>query len=211
MIRVVTRYVHAVRNILPIIILGLFSTQAAPAEVSLRTVDWQTNTDGHLVTVRLTETIGWGDLERVRAAMKLAKGKHKLVVALEMDSEGGDGDTGIILADYVAKNNIDVLLEGSCWSACSFAAMVALGRGNLFIRPGAELGVHTVYDTATGVPDKQWTKRAAAILSKLGAPHPPLKAMVDTPADDLTLFDYSDLERMGGIVLQGEWSWWMWE
>jgi hypothetical protein len=188
----------------------LFTAPVRGADVDLRAVDWQTNEGGRMVTVYLHEDIDIGDLERVRAAMVEARTGDKLVVALQLDSYGGDGNSGLELAEWVAANNINVLLAGRCWSACSFAALAALGRGNLLLRPGAELGVHQVYDD--GAPDRPnlpWTERAAVQLSRHGAPRTVLDAMLVTPPTGMATYGYSELVGMGALVLEG--NWWFWE
>jgi hypothetical protein len=167
--------------------------------------------DDNVVIVQLTDRIKTGDLFRVRKAMRAAKAAHKQVVALQLDSPGGDGDAGLELAEFVAKYNVDVILSTRCWSACSYTAMVALGKGNLLIKRGAELGVHQVYDNGSGLADPDWTRRAARRLGQIGAPQPLLDAMVDTPPEGLKTYDYDDLVAMGAMEIEGEWSWWIWE
>ena len=177
-------------------------------KVVLAPVLWQDNPDNKIVTVRLTDKIVPGDLERIRSAMVEARKTRKAVIALELASWGGDADTGLAIARYVYKNNIDVLLTAGCWSACAYAAMVALGRGNLMIRSGAELGVHQVYDNGTGESDKPWTERAANSLSKMGAPKDMLDGMVETSSDGMTYYRYNSLRSMGALVITDEFAWW---
>src|SRR5262245_65775969 len=48
---------------------------------------------------------------------------------LEMDSPGGDAESGMLIARWVHDNReVKVFVNDYCNSACSYAALVALGR-----------------------------------------------------------------------------------
>ena len=64
---------------------------------------------------------------------------------LEMNSPGGDVDSGMVIARWVHENRqIKVVVEDYCNSACSYAALVALGRGDLMVNASSSVGVHQV-------------------------------------------------------------------
>jgi hypothetical protein len=178
------------------------------ATASLAPVDWQSNPGEHIVTVRLEGKIMSGDVERIRTAMIRAKNTNKAVIALELVSWGGDADAGLAIARYVYKNNINVLLSDDCWSACGYAAMVALGRGNLMIRGSGNIGLHQVWDNVTGLSDKNWTEGAARTLSKMSAPKNMLKDMVATSSDGMTQYSFGKLRDMGALVINDDTWWW---
>lgn len=136
---------------------------------------------------------------------------RKHIVAIELDSWGGDGDAGIILADFVSRWRKKVVVINRCNSACSYAAMVALGQGKLWIGPGATVGVHQVKETDTGIPDRPWTERAAKILRRYGAPKAPLDAMVRTPPGSMVVLHESQLIELGAAALPMGWKWWLLE
>jgi hypothetical protein len=133
----------------------------------------------------------------------------KRIVAIELDSWGGDGDTGMMLADFVSMWDRRVVVINRCNSACSFAALVALGQGKLWVGPGASIGVHQVSDTATGDPDRLWTERAAKYLQRYGAPKAPLDAMLRTPPGSMTILHESQLIELGAAALPMGWRWWL--
>jgi hypothetical protein len=194
------------RNIVTIAILALtIPTHVEAATVALRSADWQNNPG--LVTVQLSSKIDTGDAGRVRNAVAKARRAHKKVIAIELYSPGGDGDAGMALARYVADSGLPVLMQGNCWSACAYAALVALGRGRLLIRAGAELGVHQVFDNGTKLPDKAWTANAANTLRLMGSPTAPLKDMVNTLPPGMTRYGYDQLVRMGATEVNGEMAW----
>ena len=175
--------------------------------VALAPVDWE---QSDAVTVKVYSTLEEGDLGRVKDAFAEARDADRRVLALEMASDGGDADTGLALAEYVAANDIEVLLRQRCWSACSFVALVALGRGNLTIREHAEIGVHQARDTYRGTASPDWTRDAAKRLKRLGAPAGPLKEMVETPPSSMSIYGYYQLQMMGATAMPGSW-WVFWE
>ena len=130
--------------------------------------------------------------------LRKARREHQTVVALELASWGGDADTGLAIAQFVYDNNMNVLLNGICSSACAYGALVALGHGRLVVRKNGVLGVHQVYDNGTRDPDRPWTVRAAKRLRKMGAPQGPLDDMCETTPSHMTWYYVDDLVGMGG-------------
>lgn len=122
-------------------------------------------------------------------------------IQLEMNSPGGDVDSGMGIARWVYENRqVKIVVEDYCNSACSFAALVALGRGDLTVDASSSVGVHQVIDVIDGRPGKAnvaWTKRAADTLRDYGAPEEPLVAMAATPPNGIAEFDAAALEKMG--------------
>jgi hypothetical protein len=127
-------------------------------------------------------------------------------IELEMNSPGGNVESGMIIARWVHEDQVVKVFDNDyCNSACSYAALVALGRGDLTIDAGASVGVHQVRDVLDGRPGKAnvtWTQRAADTLSGYGAPQEPLLAMMATPPSDSNDFDAVALEKMGASVAQ---------
>lgn len=200
------------RNRILTSLLGtLWATSSWTAEVTAERAYWPTDADVKLVTIRLSGEIVPGDLEQVKKARKKAIKDGYKIVALELDSWGGDGDEGVRLAGWVHYNEATVYVDGYCLSACSFPALVALSQGNLLIDYSAELGVHQVHDTATGEPDPQWTKMTAKVLHKsYGVRSEPLKDMVETPASGMTYFGYDTLLKWGAHTVEKDAALWAW-
>jgi hypothetical protein len=193
---------------------AIFAGAIAPAyaaDVSLHAVTWQDNPDGKLVTVRVYDKIEDGDLDRIKHFLWLARSQQKVIVALELDSWGGDGDTGLAIADFVAsKPLMKVYIGNRCWSACSYAALAALGMGNLLVGPYGEIGVHQVYTNSTHKADRAWTERAANKLRRYGAPNVVLEDMVNTSPDGLATYAAQSLEKHGATVFRSWWAWILW-
>jgi len=181
--------------LLPLIIGGAYEK---PAD------EWTHQPDTYSLTI--TEGIEPGLMDSIRQQLSESR-KH--IVALELDSWGGDGDTGIMLADFVSRWKKKVVVINRCNSACSFAALVALGQGKLWVGPDATVGVHQVYDAETGDPDRIWTERAAKILRRYGAPKAPLDAMVRTPPGSMEVLHESQLIELGAAALPMGWWWWL--
>jgi hypothetical protein len=163
---------------------------ALPAKAS------EISIDRHVVMVR--GRLEKGDTGRVQLAVsKVELGGQEAL--LELNSDGGDGKTGLLLAEYVASSGLTVIVNRHCWSACSYPALVALGRGKLVIGPEAEVGVHQVYGTLDGKTDIPWTIDAARQLRKIGAPKKPLEDMIKTAADWMKIYEYDELIDMGAV------------
>lgn len=178
-----------------------FAVANAFALALANAADVRVNPDaGGKVTVRVGDGLAVGDLEKLLNTMQKAWEDGYLVVAVELVSDGGDGDTGLALAEYVHDQKINVLLSGRCYSACAFPAMVALGQGTLTIRVGADLGVHQAKDTLSGEDDPWWTELAARRLRNLGAPEQMLADMLATPPNGLKRYSYDELVAMGAMV-----------
>jgi len=188
----------------------LWATTAHAGDVELDRIYWRPNDNGHEVALHFTGGVKEGDLLRIKSAIIEAAVGNKLVSALWLDSWGGDGDTGIMIADWVYRTKIEVFVDDTCLSACAFAALVALGHGRLVITDKAEIGVHQVITTATGKPDLPWTRMAAEILRKYGAPREPLQLMCDAPSDKMKMLSPSMLAAFGAEVMQQpfKWGWW---
>lgn len=188
------------------LILLLGCSSAHGASIALRAID----ESGRLFTVRVQDRLNAGDLWEIKKVLKQARREHKKVVALELASWGGDADTGMVIADFVFFKKMKVLINGVCSSACSYAALVALGNGNLMVRSAGVLGVHQVYDNGTRDPDRPWTRRAGDQLLKLGAPSVPIEMMVNTLPSGMVWYYADDLVSMGAVKLDTDTSWWPW-
>lgn len=156
--------------------------------------------------VWVTDKLEYDTLDDVKTVMVRSE---KRIIGIELDSWGGDGDGGLALAEFISRYDGKIFIFNRCNSACSFAALVALGQGKLWVDSGAEIGVHQVYDNGTRLPNKPWTKRAAKQLRRYGAPKAPLDAMVETPPSDMVVFHESQLISMGARALDLGWEWWL--
>lgn len=197
------------RNHIIALFLLLSGSHAQGATIALRLIDWGAP-DDRLFTIRVQDGLATGDLDTIKSLLKQARREGKTVVALELGSWGGDADTGMAIADFVFVKKMKVVVNGVCSSACSYAALVALGGGRLMVRSAGVLGVHQVFDNGTHDPDRPWTRRAADRLLKLGAPSGPLETMVQTLPSGMVWYYADDLVGMGAFKLKEGWSWWPW-
>lgn len=190
------------RTVALFLLLGCSYAQGAT--IALRLID----ESDRLFTIRVQDGLTPGDLDTIKSLFQQARHEHKKVVALELGSWGGDADTGMAIAYFVHDKDIKVVVNGICSSACSYAALVALGNGMLAVRSTGVLGVHQVYDNGTHDPDRLWTRRAADQLLKLGAPPGPLETMVQTVPSSMVWYYADDLVGMGAIEVDSGWTWW---
>jgi hypothetical protein len=183
---------------------------AHAADISVERIYWQPNDGGREVAIYYSGGVRKGDIRHLYDAMSEAKRDGKLVRALWLDSWGGDGDTGLRLAEFVVRQKLDVFVDDQCISACAYPALVALGRGRLLITSDADIGVHQVKDDASGQPDPTWTRRAADRLYGWGAPRAPLEIMCDQPPNGMQMLSPSMLAALGAQVMKQpfKWSWW---
>lgn len=189
--------------------LLLGGSHAQGASIALRLIDWDSSED-RLFTIRVQDRLEPGDLPRIKQMLRRARRDGLTVVALELGSWGGDADAGMAIAKFVHGSGMKVVVNGVCSSACSYAALVALGKGRLMVRQTGVLGVHQVFDNATHDPDRPWTKRAADKLRKWGAPAGPLEDMVKTLPSGMVWYYADDLVGMGAFKLDQGWEWWPW-
>ena len=188
-----------------LLMLALSCVPLSAAEITLEPVDWQDN--DRLVIVLLRGTIVPGDTDRIGLAFVRAIKAKKTIIALQLNSLGGDADAGLAIADYVRRHSTKVLLRRPCWSACSFPALVALAGRNLLVRELGEIGVHQVKDTGSGVPSLDWTNYAAKRLKRAGVAALALEAMKNTPPSTMHIFSRDELMEMGALLLRDNWQW----
>ena len=191
---------------------SLWASSSLGAEVTIERAYWPTaNESVQLVTIRLHGEITKGDLQRVLKARKKAIRQKLKIVALELDSNGGDSEEGMRLADWVHKVEATVYVDSYCMSACSYPALVALNQGNLLIDYAGVVGVHQVwYDKAMTKSDPWWTKQLVARLRDYGVGGQPLKDMVETPSFGMVYFGYDKLAEWGAHTVEKDSPLWAW-
>lgn len=192
-----------------VLILLLGGSQAWGASVALRAYD--DNPKGRrLFTIRVEDRLVPGDLGKIQKVYRQARRQGVTVMALELGSWGGDADTGMAIAEYVHARGIRVMVNGICSSACSYAALVALGNGHMTVMSSGVVGVHQVFDNGSHDPDQPWTRRAANRLRLWGAPVGPLDDMVKTLPSGMVWYYANDLVEMGAVQIDPGWSWLPW-
>jgi len=164
------------------IILALIIVDARAAEVTVKPSG----------SIRLAGWINDGD------DIKIARANHG-APWLELDSTGGDVETGLNIADYVHKRKLAVLVTDECLSACAYAAFVAIGAHRLLVGDAAVLGIHQTYDTASGDPSPSWDREVVRRLKRAGAPLWPLRDMLNTTSDSMRMYGRDELVERGAL------------
>ena len=175
-------------RVIPGIILALFIVDLHAAEVTVEA--------GYAgkVAIKLDGWITSGD------ARKIARVRGDSEVAwLELDSTGGDVETGLDIARYVSKTSVPVLVTDECYSACAYAAFVAIGRNRLLVGDDAVLGIHQTYDTGSGDPSPAWDREVVRRLKRYGAPLWPLRDMLNTTFDSMRTYGHDELVKRGAV------------
>jgi hypothetical protein len=187
---------------------SLFCCSASAATLSLSKVTWQENPDGKLVSIVIQQEIDPTDPDRLYKEYRKAKRKGLTVIALEMDSWGGNGGASMAIAEFVRERKLFVYVPGNCKSGCTFAALAALAQGRLVVGPWGYLGVHQAYwgKLDAAVPDIGWTEWCADQMTRWGVPSEVTDAMVAQRPGGFTWFDADQLEAMGARKV-GKWFW----
>lgn len=183
---------------------------AQAADVSVERIYWLPNDGGREVAIKYGGGMKRGDIQKLGDALRAAKADGKVVTTLWMDSWGGDGDTGLLVAGWASNLRINVFVDEHCLSACAYTALVALGHGRLLVTDGALIGVHQAKDDTTGKADVAWTRATAEKLRRYGAPRAPLQDMCEQPPEGMRLIGMSTLAALGAQVMKQpfKWSWW---
>jgi hypothetical protein len=141
-------------------------------------------------TVRLTEEIASGDLEKLRAAFQqVNSGSDIAFGSLCLNSLGGSYTEGLKIADWMLSQNVFTVVEPNalCFSACAIIFMTGGdfedGRSlERYIHPSSQLGFHAPFIIKKLLPDRAYDKdtlaeayqlgvRAIRDLAKLGQQH----------------------------------------
>ena len=126
--------------------------------------------------------IGFRTLETLR------KGYRSQVSLLELNSPGGLIDAALEIGQFIKSNNINILVERDCESAC---VIVALSGVQLYVSSDARFGFHR--GKAVASSDSQLgtyigrtaTNDLVHHLNRLGLPEQILRKVEQTPSDDM--------------------------
>lgn len=145
--------------------LLLATTQAQTAEFK-RGAPIELEGGVKLRLIHLSGPIEAGDVEQLEKILR----PNESEVTLEFDSSGGDFQTGIALAKFISKRNIQTLVGENhrCFSACAIAFLGGTMIGEesaLFparsVHPTARLGFHAPFlDVVDGQYDRDRVERA---------------------------------------------------
>ena len=132
----------AVIYILIAIIAGVFITACSqePIPTLSNTFSCQDEfIERHGTEIWFCGSIEIGDFAKVEDVL-LEDGVDSFVIS----SQGGDGAEARKISSLLRSNNIDVIIDGECLSACAHFVMMAAKR--VFINEGAIVAAHSTYD-----------------------------------------------------------------
>jgi hypothetical protein len=203
---------HIIRLALAVAGASLFYCPASAGSVDLHPIPWADNEGGRLVTVRLSQGIDIGDLDLVKKAIRKARKAGKEVVALEMNSWGGDGYTSVDIANYVRDTRIPVYIDAECKSGCAFPVLMALAHSKLIVGPFGRIALHQAYEEKRDgrrIPDLMWTQQIARQFLNDGMRREPVEAMLAQEPEGFTWFDADDLVEWGAVQTGSGWQYWV--
>jgi hypothetical protein len=144
------------------------------------------------VVLRMRGDIREGDYARFKSQFK----RNKLIVGLDLSSDGGVLEEGLQIADLVHRKNLVVYVTGQCNSVC---AMIFFSAGKRHFGPQSRIGVHSVSDDRD-IEDSGsmlLTVKLARLSAKLGVPNAAIGKMVITRPRTISYLDQADLSALG--------------
>ncbi|MGJ4946099.1 hypothetical protein ACQR1W_36455 [Bradyrhizobium sp. HKCCYLS1011] len=143
------------------------------------------------VVLRMRGDIKEGDYSRFRSHFK----RNESIVGLDLSSDGGDLEEGLLIADLVHRRRLAVYVAGECDSACAFVFFAATSR---HFGKQSKLGVHAVSDHRD-IEDRGsmiLTVKLARVWAKFGVPNAVIGKMVTTRAKAISYLDQADLSAL---------------
>jgi hypothetical protein len=143
------------------------------------------------VVLRMRGDINEGDYSRFKSHFK----RSELIVGLDLSSDGGDLEEGLLIANLVRRKKLAVYVAGECNSVCSMVFFSATRR---YFGPQSRVGVHSVSDSRD-VEDPGstlLTVKLARLSAKLGVPNAAIGKMVITRPRTISYLDQADLSAL---------------
>src|SRR5262249_52605964 len=143
------------------------------------------------VVLRLRGDIHEGDYARFKSHFK----RSELIIGLDLSSDGGDLEEGLLIANLVHRKKLAVYVAGECNSVCAFIFFSATRR---YFGPKSRIGVHSVSDDRD-IEDPGsmlLTVKLARLSAKLGVPNATIGKMVITRPRTISYLDQADLSAL---------------
>jgi hypothetical protein len=143
------------------------------------------------VVLRMHGDINEGDFARFKSHFK----RNELVVGLDLNSDGGDLEEGLLIANLVRRKKLAVFVAGECNSVCS---MIFFSAHKRYFGPKSRIGVHSVADDRD-IEDPGsmlLTVKLARLSAKLGVPNAAIGKMVITRPKAISYLDQADLSAL---------------
>ena len=152
-----------------------------------------------VVMLNLVGKIEKGDASRVAEALLSPQANNTYVMSL--NSEGGDVDEGLAIANLVSAHNLWTMIwtAHQCNSSCFF---VFAAGARKTVSQQAFIAVHRAdSDGQENQSATDATSRLLQFAAKVGVPESVLQKISSTPPSALTRLDAADMQAIGAEVL----------
>jgi len=144
------------------------------------------------VVLRLRGDFKEGDYARFKTHFR----KKDAVIGLDLSSDGGDLEEGVLIANLARQKKLSVYVAKECDSVCAYVFFAAAKR---YLAQGSRIGVHSI-SNSRDIEDMRSTLKFARLLSKLGVPKSAIVKMVTTRPSNITYLDATDLSALDASV-----------
>ena len=164
------------------------------------------NLDGYIndegkVVITLEGEIKPGDSKRTEAMIQKAHWANRDVIAIRLNSPGGNMMEGIHIADVVNDNNLATVVVNK--SMCASACFLAFAAGHeKYASAHSSLGVHGASE-ANGKESndsRQATMVMAKVLNMMHVPARIIGEMVITPPEQMVWLSMKDMQDWDVVV-----------
>ena len=158
------------------------------------------NNEGKVV-LTLEGEIKEGDSKGLQSMIDKAKSANREVIALRLNSPGGNMVEGIHIADVVNDNNLATVVVNNTWCASACFLAFAAGHGK-YASARSSLGVHGAADQSgkETVDSRDATVVMAKILNMMHVPHRIIGEMVITPPDQMVWLKMEEMKEWDVVV-----------
>ncbi len=171
------------------LLIGL-STSASAA-----TVDGFLNNEGKVV-VTLEGEIKPGDAKKIQDIINMSRGKNRQVIAVRLNSPGGNLMEGVNIADIVNDNKLATVVMNN--TMCASACFIAFAAGHeKWASARSSLGVHGAAnkDGKQDADSMTATIVMAKILNMMHVPPSVIGKMVITPPEEMVWLKLPDMKE----------------
>jgi hypothetical protein len=143
------------------------------------------------VVLRMRGDIKEGDYSLFKSHLR----RNHPIVGLDLSSDGGDLEEGLLIASLVHRKKLAVYVSGECNSVCAFIFFSAEKR---YFGQRSRIGVHSV-SSSRDVEDPGsilLTVRLARLSAKLGVSSAAIGKMVITRPKAISYLDQADLSAL---------------
>ena len=147
------------------------------------------------VVLRLRGDFEDGDYARVKSQFR----KADVVIGLDLSSDGGVFEEGVLIANLARQKKLSVYIAEECNSICAFVFFSAAKR---YLAQDSRIGVHSIsnYRYIEDLSSMRLTLKLARLWAKLGVPEAAIGKLVTTRPSNITYLDAADLSGLDTSV-----------